>query len=1364
MSDERDFLRGRSTALAPLAALALLGAVASGCGDDPAPAPTDAGGVPDVARDAQPDAGDDAAPDAGDDAGDDAAPDASPDARVDATPDARADATPDATPDVAPDVAPDVPPDTMPAGMIRVRVAHLSPDAPAVDVCVRPAGAPSWSGLRPTLAGLGVTAGLAYPQVTTYLTLSPGAYEVRIVAPGSANCDTALAGLPDTTLPALPDGARATVGAVGLLSGMGDTAFRLQPYVDEAPATPSQIKVRFVHASPGTPAVDVGIPGMGTMFTSVFGNVAFPNGATPYFTSTTALAGASLAARVAGMATAAGQYPVQVDGVNVPLGTTVSTFAIGRIGNTTTPLRVLVCNDGATAMGAPALTACNVLGVNPAPTPPAQINVRVAHLSPGAPAVDVCVRPASATSWAGVRPTLASLGVAAGLAYAQVTRYLALDAGAYTVRIVAPGSANCDAALAGLPDTNLPALPGGARATVGAVGVVGDTGATAFRLQPYVDETPAGMGEIKVRFVHASPGTPAVDVGIPGTGTMFTSVFGNVAFPNGATPYFTSTTALAGASLAARVAGMATAAGQYPVQVDGVNVPLGTTVSTFAIGRIGNATTPLRVLVCNDGATAMGSPNLGACSVLGVNPAPTPPAQINVRVAHLSPGAPAVDFCVRPSSATSWAGVRPTLGSLGGAPSISYLQMTRYLALDAGAYTARLVAPGSANCDASLAGLPDYPLPALAGGTRATVAAVGVVGDTGATAFRLQPYVDEALATSSQLKVRFVHASPGTPAVDVGIPGAGTEFTTVFGNVAFPAAATPYFTSPAPLNATLAVRVAGAPTAADLYPLTLPGVSLPLGSTSSVFAVGRLGNAATPLGALICNDTTPLSNNLSICALLPSRGPQVNVRVAHLSPDAPPVDFCLRAAGAAAFTGPVLGSLGVAGGLAYGQVTRYLPLDAAAYTVRLVAPGSADCATALGGLPDTALPALTGGVRATVGALGLLSGSGATAFRLAPFVDDATPAPAAQARVRFVHASPGTPNVDVGVPGAGTAFTTVFGDVAYGAAAAAINVAPLAGATLAARPAGAATAAYPLTLRGVNLPAGSRTTVFAVGALNDDQTPLAALVCDENAPAAGALTPCVGLPPRISVRIAHLSPNAPAVDVCVRAASGTFAGAAPVLRSLGVAAGLSFAQVTRYLALDPGQYVARIVAPNSPTCDAALAGLPDVTLPALAAGARATVAATGRLGDTGATAFAIRPIVDGDTRPALGRIHLRFGHFAPTAPNVDVGVLAGATFTPVFANVPFGSLASPTGAEAGTGYLPLAPLSAATLQVRVAGSATVALTVPNVSIPATVSRGTAVSIFAIGVPGAAGDQRLSALVCNDRVPAAGAVAACARLP
>ena len=121
---------------------------------------------------------------------------------------------------------------------------------------------------------------------------------------------------------------------------------------------------------------------------------------------------------------------------------------------------------------------------------------------------------------------------------------------------------------------------------------------------------------------------------------------------------------------------------------------------------------------------------------------------------------------------------------------------------------------------------------------------------------------------------------------------------------------------------------------------------------------------------------------------------------------------------------------------------------------------------------------------------------------------------------------------------------------------------------------------------------------------------------------------------------------------------------------------------------------------------------------------------------------------------------------SPVAPRsaVGAGVVHVRTATLLGVLVAPAGDVTTTGAEAGTGYLPLAPLSNATLQVRVAGTATAALTLPGVSIPATVSRGTAVSIFAIGVPGATGAQRLSALVCNDRVPAASVLGTCSRLP
>ena len=205
---------------------------------------------------------------------------------------------------------------------------------------------------------------------------------------------------------------------------------------------------------------------------------------------------------------------------------------------------------------------------------------------------------------------------------------------------------------------------------------------------------------------------------------------------------------------------------------------------------------------------------------------------------------------------------------------LSYAQVTRYLELDAGPYTARLVAPGAADCSTSLAGLPDYALPDLAGGTSATVAAVGLLADLaggGATAFTVKPFVDEVAAAAGEAALRFVHASPGTPPVDVGA-GFGASFTPLFSAVPFSGLATSSgvddrgYLATAPLSSvTLSARATG--TTADA--LIIPGVSLPSGGVASAFAVGVLGSASTPLALLLCVDTAGPVGALSSCSLVP---------------------------------------------------------------------------------------------------------------------------------------------------------------------------------------------------------------------------------------------------------------------------------------------------------------------------------------------------------------------------------------------------------------------------------------------------------------------------------------------------------------
>jgi hypothetical protein len=236
----------------------------------------------------------------------------------------------------------------------RLRVAHLSPDAPAVDVCLSPAGSGAWSG--PVLEGAGAAAGLSFGEVTRYLEIDGGSYDVRVVAATARDC--AAPAVPDTSGVRVEGGETYTVAATGLAgAGSGDTAFALVPFLDETEAAAGKVKVRFIHASPGTPPVDVGV-GSGASFTPVFDAVPFGEadedvGPRGYF-ETEPLAGATLSARASGTT----EDALVLEGVTLPAGAVVTVFATGLLGGDP-PLAALVCPDDPGAAGA--LLSCAVL-------------------------------------------------------------------------------------------------------------------------------------------------------------------------------------------------------------------------------------------------------------------------------------------------------------------------------------------------------------------------------------------------------------------------------------------------------------------------------------------------------------------------------------------------------------------------------------------------------------------------------------------------------------------------------------------------------------------------------------------------------------------------------------------------------------------------------------------------------------------------------------------------------------------------------------------------------------------------------------------------------------------------------------------
>jgi hypothetical protein len=238
----------------------------------------------------------------------------------------------------------------------------------------------------------------------------------------------------------------------------------------------------------------------------------------------------------------------------------------------------------------------------------------------------------------------------------------------------------------------------------------------------------------------------------------------------------------------------------------------------------------------------------------------------------------------------------------------------------------------------------------------------------------------------------------------------------------------------------------------------------------------------------------------------------VEVRIAHLSPDAPAVDFCLKREGQDSFQGPMLkNTLKEAGGLTYGQVTRYFPLREGDYTVRLVAPGAGQCEAALTGTTDVNDVEFDAGDRSTIAALGQLNPSAAATkkFTVKPFTEQTT-APAQKARLTFIHASPDAPEVDFGT-GSGADFRRLFSSVEFGEQGEAEGkpyreIDPLTGATLSVRPSDGATDL--LVIPGVDLPAGGIATIFAIGNVSGQPAKLAALVCLHQEQPAGALSRC----------------------------------------------------------------------------------------------------------------------------------------------------------------------------------------------------------------------------------------------------------------
>jgi phage baseplate assembly protein gpV len=198
----------------------------------------------------------------------------------------------------------------------------------------------------------------------------------------------------------------------------------------------------------------------------------------------------------------------------------------------------------------------------------------------------------------------------------------------------------------------------------------------------------------------------------------------------------------------------------------------------------------------------------------------------------------------------------------------------------------------------------------------------------------------------------------------------------------------------------------------------------------------------------------------------------------------------------------------------------------------------------------------------------------------------------------------------------------------------------------------------------------------------------------------GGVTPTPGAG-TAQVLVSHASPNAPGVDLLVD--------------NSVVGTNLTYPNNTGYLTVPAGTRNIKVRVTGTTTT------VIDANVP-LAANAVYSVFAADSVSN-------LTPVVltDDLTAPAAGKAHVRFVHLAPNAPAVDIALQGGAV---VFPNTVFKNSTAFTPLDAGT-Y---------NLEVRVAGTSTVVLSLPNV----TFANGGIYTVFARGFVGGSGEQGLGA--------------------
>jgi len=422
-------------------------------------------------------------------------------------------------------------------------------------------------------------------------------------------------------------------------------------------------------------------------------------------------------------------------------------------------------------------------------------------------------------------------------------------------------------------------------------------------------------------------------------------------------------------------------------------------------------------------------------------------------------------------------------------------------------------------------------------------------------------------------RVRAVHASADAPAVDVLLDSRsivnGAQFKQASGFASVPAGST-----------TLRVNLAGTMTAA----LTAP-INLAPNRSYSAIVVGSAAVAAPAAQAL-----SPVL--IEDDGSAPASG-KVKLRVVHGAPAVAAVDIYVTAPGAALPASPTIAALAYRSA-APASGAAALQIAAGVYQIRVTPAGQPGTIAF-----DSGAATLGAGSDLLIVAVPDSRGVAPVSLLVVPATGPAAEISDSRAALRVGHFSPNVPAVDVFLKApaqANAVDNRVLSGVTFPQDSGFLKVPS---GTYDASVALAGSLTGVLNLNGAALGASTSTSVFAVGLLNGtgNQTLRLAAYADDRTPVAD----------KAKVRVLHLSPDAPPVDVVV------LGGGAIVARPV---TNLAFPNATaQALELAPGSYTLAVVptGASSPILPSAA----GVTVK-LAAGDVASIAAVGCVSTTGA--------------------------------------------------------------------------------------------------------------------------------------------------